>query len=84
MRLMFLTNVAVAALAALCFQVGAQDSGPRLDQKKASPAAESNQAATSQKRNVTPERAERPAAEPMNSSVAQPEMKGRGGAASRG
>jgi hypothetical protein len=48
MRLMILTNVAVAALAALCFQVGAQDSGPRLDQKKASPAAESNQAATSQ------------------------------------
>jgi hypothetical protein len=43
MRLMILTNVAVAALAALCFQVGAQDSGPRLDQKKASPAAESNQ-----------------------------------------
>lgn len=80
MRLMILTNVAVAALAALCFQVGAQDSGPRLDQKKASPAAESNQAATSQKRNVTPERAERPAAEPMNSSVAQPEMKGRGAA----
>jgi hypothetical protein len=77
MRLMILTNVAVAALAALCFQVGAQDSGPRLDQKKASPAAESNQAATSQRRNVTPERAERPAAEPMNSSVAQPEMKGR-------
>jgi uncharacterized protein DUF1236 len=69
-----------AALAALCFQVGAQDSGPRLDQKKASPAAESNQAATSQRRNVTPERAERPAAEPMNSSVAQPEMKGRGAA----
>jgi hypothetical protein len=80
MRLMILTNVAVAALAALCFQVGAQDSGPRLDQKKASPAAESNQAATSQRRNVTPERAERPAAEPMNSSVAQPEMKGRGAA----
>ena len=80
MRLMILTNVAVAALAALCFQVGA---GPRLDQKKASPAAESNQAATIQRRNGTPERAERPAAEPMNSSVAQPEMKGRG-AASRG
>ena len=48
MRLMFLTNVAVAALAALCFRVGAQDSGPKLDQKKALPAAESNQAATAQ------------------------------------
>jgi hypothetical protein len=48
MRLMFLTNVAVAALAALCFQAGTQDSGPKLDQKKALPAAESNQAATAQ------------------------------------
>ena len=53
MRLMFLTNVAVA-LAALCFQVGAQDSGPKLDQKKQSPAAESDQAATGQKKNATP------------------------------
>jgi hypothetical protein len=84
MRLMFLTNVAVAALAALCFQVGAQDSGPKLDQnkldqKKQSPAAESNQAATSQK-NATPERAGRSAAEPMNSSVVRPEMKSRGAA----
>jgi hypothetical protein len=79
MRLMFLTNVAVAALAALCFHVGAQDSDPKLDQKKQSPAAESNQAATSQK-NPTPERAGRSAAEPMNSSVARPEMKSRGAA----
>ena len=38
MRLMILTNVAVAALAALCFQAGTQDSGPKLDQKKALPA----------------------------------------------
>jgi len=52
MRIMFLTNVAVAALAALCLKVGAQDSGPKLDQKKASPAAESNQAATGQKKNA--------------------------------
>jgi hypothetical protein len=74
MRLMFLTNVAVAALAALCFRVGAQDSGPKLDQKK-QPA----QAATSQK-NATPVRAGRSAAEPMNSSVARPEMKSRGAA----
>jgi hypothetical protein len=79
MRLMFLTNVAVAALAALCYRVGAQDSGPKLDQKKQSPPAESNQAATSQK-NATPRRAGRSAAEPMNSSVARPEMKSRGAA----
>jgi hypothetical protein len=77
---MFLTNVAVAAFAAPCFQVGAQDSGPKLDQKKQSPAAESNQSATSQKKNATPERAGRSAAEPMNSSVARPEMKSRGAA----
>lgn len=50
MRLMFLTNVAVAALAALCFQAGAQDSGPKLD--KALPAAESVAPSSNEPRRV--------------------------------